>query len=42
LRRRGFTHAAIKPADHKHWQQAHQVIRHHFRHMPDSPRSRRD
>ena len=39
---RGFTHAAIKPADHPHWQQAHQAIRHHFQHMPDSPRSRRD
>lgn len=42
LRRCGFTHAAIKPADHPHWQQAHQAIRHHFQHMPDSPRSRRD
>ena len=34
--------AAIKPADHKHWQQAHQAIRHHFQHMPDSSRSRRE
>ena len=42
LRRCGFTHAAIKSADHQHWQQAHQAIRHHFQHMPDSPRSRRE
>ncbi|MGB2311779.1 MAG: hypothetical protein ACPH6E_06945, partial [Candidatus Puniceispirillaceae bacterium] len=27
---RGFTHALIKQADHPHWQQAHQAIRHHF------------
>lgn len=42
LRRCGFTHAAIKPADHKHWQQAHQAIRRYFQHMPDSPQSRRE
>jgi hypothetical protein len=36
LRRCGFTHAAIKPADHPYWQQAHQAIRNHFQHMPDS------
>ena len=39
---RGFTHAAIEPADYPHWQQAHQAIRHHFQHLPDSPRSRRE
>jgi uncharacterized protein (DUF934 family) len=42
LRRCGFTHAEIKPADYPHWQQAYQAIRHHFQHMPNSPRSRRD
>ena len=42
LRRCGFTHAAIKPAHHLHRQQAHQAIRHHFQHMPDSPQSRRE
>ena len=36
---RGFTHAAIKPARRKHWQQA---IRHNFQHMPDSSRPRRE
>ena len=39
---RGFTHAAVKPADHKHRQQAHQAIRHHFQHIGVSPRSRRE